>query len=224
MRLLITAVLLAALVTGSAHAASPERSVSANTVTSKRDPQLRISVPKAARYVGGDRWNLYDVADCEIHVFVEANKKREVTRIYWIQFEAYLPAFPNYHYDYPSPPNTPMRFWNRDFQVRARFGPTAEPAKEGSDLERVQQLIAKAGYTLPPHLMNVRMVHLGPPDETGLARSEMILFYNEDMAPTGMTTMDFITGDGGPTSKINEKWAPVEKALIARASKRFRVK
>jgi hypothetical protein len=216
------AFVLAACLAATANAAPPEKIVSASSITSKDNPQLRITVPRAAKYVGADRWNLYDVADCEIHVFVEADKDRRVKRFYWIQFEAYLPEFPDYHYDYPSPPNTPMRFWNRDFQVRARFGPTAEPAKQGSDLERVRQLIAKAGYTLPAHMMNVRLVHLGPKDAAGLVRSEMILFYNEDMAP--MTTMDLIDGDGSPTSKINDKWAPLEKALIKRATKRFGVK
>lgn len=222
MRTFAIAFILAAFLAATANAAAPERIASANSVTSKADPQLRITVPRAAKYVGADRWNLYDVADCEIHVFVEAGKDRRVKRFYWIQFEAYLPEFPDYHYDYPSPPNTPMRFWNRDFQVRARFGPTAEPAKPASDLERVRQLIAKAGYTLPAHMMNVRLVHLEAKDATGLARSEMILFYNEDMAP--MTTMDLIDGDGGPTSKINDKWAPLEKALIKRATRRFGVK
>jgi hypothetical protein len=52
-------------------------------------------------------------------------------------------------------------------------------------------------------------------------RGEMILFNNEDMAPTGMTTMNLIDGDGGPTCKINDKSAPLEKALIKRATKRF---
>jgi hypothetical protein len=222
MRTLVIAFIVVAFLIATANAAAPKRSVSANSITSKTDPQLRITVPRTAKYVGADRWNLYDVADCEIHVFVEADKDRVVQRFYWIQFEAYLPTFPDYHYDYPSPPNTPMRFWNRDFQVRARFGPTAEPAKEGSDLERVRQLIAKAGYSLPAHMMNVRLVHLGPKDATGLARSEMILFYNEDMAP--ITSMGLIDGDGGPTSTINDKWAPLEKALIKRATRRFGVK
>jgi hypothetical protein len=39
-----------------------------------------------------------------------------------------------------------------------------------------------------------------------------------------MTTMDLINGDSGPTSTINDKWAPLEKALIKRATKRFGVK
>jgi hypothetical protein len=205
MRLIAPLLVLAALIGATAHAAPPERIVRGNSIVSRADPHLRITVPHAAMYVGADRWNLYDVADCEIHVFVEADKARRVTRFYWIQFEAYLPSHPDFYYDYPSPPNTPMQLWNRDFQVRARFGPTGEVPKAGSDLERVQQLIAKAGYTLPPHMLNVRMVHLGPKDAKGRVRSEMILFYNEDMAPTGMTSMDFITGDGGPGSTINAK-------------------
>ena len=36
-------------------------------------PRLRIQLPKPARYVGGERWLLFGIADCEIHVFVQAD-------------------------------------------------------------------------------------------------------------------------------------------------------
>src|SRR5262249_16565265 len=51
---------------------APERKASGNTVTSERDPRIKIEVPKSAKYVGADRWILYGVADCEIHGYVDA--------------------------------------------------------------------------------------------------------------------------------------------------------
>ncbi len=54
---------------------SPERLVRANVLTSERDPSIQIELPKQVRYVGGDRWLLFGIADCEIHVFVQADAK-----------------------------------------------------------------------------------------------------------------------------------------------------
>ncbi len=72
----------------------PTRSVEASTLTSERDPSVRIELPKQVRYVGADRWILYGIADAEIHVFVEADERKHVRRLYWIQFEGYLPTRP----------------------------------------------------------------------------------------------------------------------------------
>lgn len=106
----------------------------------------------------------------------------------------------------------------------ARFGPTTQPPQAGSDLGHVVGLITRAGYVLPPHMMNVRFIRLlDDPNNSGIGRREMLLFYNEDMGPTGLTTMDLIDGDGGPTSRINERWLSIEQALIARAAARFTV-
>jgi hypothetical protein len=82
---------LVGLVLGTAATAgkAPERVVQGTTVTSASDPAVRITVPKSAQYVGADRWDLYDVADCEIHVFVEADAQKIIQRLYWIQFEGY---------------------------------------------------------------------------------------------------------------------------------------
>lgn len=193
-----------------APAPPPERVVDQTTVISARDPKMHVAVPASAHYVGSDRWNLYDVADCEIHVFVEADAFQRVQRFYWIQFEGYLPHLPYNHYDYSR--DAARRIQGLDFRVRARFGPTRETPKPGSDFERVRDLILKGGYTLPPHMMNVRLVHLLDGN-----RKELMVIYSEDLAPTGFTSDDLQDGD-----KPAAAWAPVEKALIERASKRAR--
>ena len=35
--------------------------------------RYRIRLPESVQYVGADRWVLYDIADCELHAFVEAD-------------------------------------------------------------------------------------------------------------------------------------------------------
>src|SRR5207253_2835100 len=73
----------------------PERKAEGNVVTSHRDPSVRIELPKSVQYVGADRWVLYDIADCELHAFVNADRQKNVQRLYWVQFEAYLPTKPD---------------------------------------------------------------------------------------------------------------------------------
>src|SRR3954468_15515081 len=70
---------------------SPERSVHGSTLTSSHDPAVEIRLPRAAKYVGAARWDLYGICDAELHVFVEADAHQQVQRLYWIQFEGYLP-------------------------------------------------------------------------------------------------------------------------------------
>ena len=82
------------------HTAQPDRSVSDNTVVSRRDPAVQIKLPSSACYVGADRFllsdrELGDFDDCELHVFVNADDARNVRKLYWVQFEAYLPSQPS---------------------------------------------------------------------------------------------------------------------------------
>src|SRR3989442_1483645 len=74
-----------------AAAPAPKRKVEKNVIISERDPKVRIKLPKSIRYVGADRWELYGIADCELHAFVEADTQQNVQRLYWVQFEGYLP-------------------------------------------------------------------------------------------------------------------------------------
>src|SRR5688572_16042358 len=78
----------------------PERTVAGNVITSARDPAAKIGLPKEAKYIGSDRWALYGIADAEIHVFLEADAKNVIQRLYWVQFEGYLPSKPDSVYNY----------------------------------------------------------------------------------------------------------------------------
>lgn len=195
----------------SANPLAPERKIQSNQIVSERDPRIRIELPESARYVGGERWHLFGVADCELHLFVEADAAKKVQRYYWIQFEALLPIYPERFYDYKNGQDSVIAGLN--FNLRARFGPVAEKPKAGSDLEHALKLITDAGYTLPTDLMNVRFVHL--PDAA--KRKELMVIYAEDLAPTGYTS-DRLIADG----KIRPEWAAIETDLIARAKARVR--
>src|SRR5207237_10808278 len=43
------------------------------------------------------------MADCELHAFVDADPQKNVQRLYWVQFEGYLPTRPELKHNYDSP-------------------------------------------------------------------------------------------------------------------------
>lgn len=196
---------------------APERLVRRNRLRSLADPAVTIRVPRAARYLGAARWPLYDVADCEVHVFAEATPSKLVKRLYWVQFEQFLPQHPGQEYDFTRPVFIRETRWGANWFRRARFGPTNEPPAVGSDLERVTDLIVKAGLTLPANIVNVKLGRLlDDPSNTGLGRKELLLFYWEDMADLGVALADLITDD-----QTNARWASIESGLVERAAKSF---
>jgi hypothetical protein len=187
---------------------TPDRSVSKSVVSSTHDPKLQVHLPEAAHYVGADRWVLYGIADCELHAFVEADAQKNVQRLYWIQFEGYLPSKPDLAHTYDSPRHTTIG--GLDFFVDT--WPRANGAKTdpGSDREHIEALIRAKGYTMPAGMMYVRLVHLL--DEK--KRKELMIIYGEDLAPTGFTAADL-----AENGKAHAQWPSLESGLISRAEK-----
>jgi hypothetical protein len=170
----------------------PERTVQGNQIVSERDPAVRIALPETARWVGADRWVLYDIADCELHVFVETDDQRVVRRLYWVQFEQYVPSRPELAHTYDSPRH--VTIGGLDFYVDTWIRDGSEPATADSDLEHVERLVHAAGCDLPARMGTVRLVHLL--DER--KRKELMIIYAEDLA-------------AGP-------WEEGEPALVERAA------
>ena len=190
---------------------TPERKIQQTVLTSAQKPSVRIQLPTQARYLGADRWVLYGVADCELHIWIEANQDKLVTKLYWVQFESFLPSKPEARYKYPF--TRTENIGGFEFDVRARFGPFT-PTKPGSDADHVWKLIERAGYKLPPDMMNVRFVHL--PDEQ--KRSELMIIYAEDLKGAGFTSADLEPGGKG-----SDQWATLEQALIERGAKTLKL-
>ena len=190
----------------------PERTVTGSVIVSQRDPKIRIELPKAAQYVGADRFVLYDVADCELHAFVEADSDKNVQRLYWVQFEAYLPNKPDLHHTYDSPRHATIG--GLDFYLDTWVRNQTDSTASGSDREHIQALIRSKGYKLPAGMMSARLVHLLDEQK----RKELMIIYSEDVAPTGSTATDL-----KPGGKAHDRWPAIEKSLIDRAEKSLQI-
>ncbi len=186
----------------------PLRKVEGDTIISKSDPAARIQLLNSPVYVGADRWILYGMADCELHAFVQADTQKKVQRLYWIQFESYLPTRPELHHTYDSQRHTQIS--GLDFYVDTWVEPTSEHIKPGSDVEHIHNLVESHGYKLPSGMMSVRLVHLLDEQK----RKELMIIYSEDVTSTGLTASELRSG--GPA---HDQWAKIEKGLIERAEK-----
>jgi hypothetical protein len=190
-----------------AQAAGPERKVEGNMVDSARDPKVRVHLPRSAQYVGADRWVLYDMADCELHAFVEADARKHVRRLYWVQFEGYLATKPKLQHTYDSA--THADIGGMDFYVDTWVRATNEEMRPGSDLEHILALIRKKGFLMPEGMTYVRLVHL-----FDSKRKELMIIYAEDLAPTGLTAADL-----KQNGKRHDRWPDIEKKARDKAER-----
>lgn len=187
------------LISGSAMGA-PSRSVVGNTIVSNSGPQVRITVPKSAIYLGTDHWTLYGIADCQLFVFVEADSANRVQRLYWVQFEAYVPSVPKFAYQYTSPLRAqlggkdfivdywigtslkaPMPDYPHLEKMLASYGyPPPADLRTGSDSQHSYALLAARGYVLPTPRASIRLVHL----VDARKRREVMIIFSERI-PSG---------------------------------------
>ena len=216
---------LAAAVTQAAHPApapdpaavpsTPAAAVSGPAVTHPGE-KVSIKVPASATYVGAERFNLYGVADAEIHVFVEADAAKKVQRLYWVQFESYLPAN-DHRYDYSD--NRRAEYGGVVTWVGGGPRKTANTGRPGGDRESVMRILGRGGYTLPAEMMNARLIQmLDDPQGTGRGRRELMIIYAEDLAPTGLRYDQLVANDA-----TTPAWEPLEQPLIDRAAKAVKI-
>jgi hypothetical protein len=224
------AVTAIACASGVAGASAPVRTVRANLLASDRDPRVRIRVPVSAIYAGQDAWILFGIAHCQLFAFVQADPHKNVQRLYWVQFEGYLPSMPRLHHEYTSTRHATlggMNFYVDTWvQTNRPGGPPAPDVKpleaflrekgyavpsgihSGSDEQHIDALIAAKGYRLPRDMMAVRLVHLLDTQK----RNELMIIYGEDLASTHLSATEL--DEGG---KARNQWPTLEKALIRRA-------
>ena len=154
------------------------RQVKDQILTSTSLPPIRIKFDDAFKHVGTQQFVLYDRAQVEQHFFVDADNERRIKRMYWVQFEGYLPAV-NAKYDYPA--NETVRLAGQTYIVNAESVPNVSEVVKRmpqSDVERAVSFLESKGYRLSQSIRYQRFVRLV--DEA--KRNEMILSYIEDAA------------------------------------------
>ncbi len=190
-----------------------QRTVNGQTVSSKDSPAATLTFEDDFKYVGGQRFLLYGVADAEQHFFAHAAKDGAVDRFYWVQFEHYLPDN-SYSYNYNSAHTVQiggLPFLADTEGYRDFGGANSRPDSDGT---RARQLFAQHGLTFPKKAARIRMVHLPSPDH----RSELMIIYGEALPDSSAVSF---SEDGIP---IDEKYPAIVQAIRDHALRGLKIK
>ncbi len=189
------------------------RTVKGQVITSREKPAARIEFDKGFKYVGGHEFILYDVANAEQHFYVDADKDGRIKRMYWVQFEGYLPSNDNtYRYKVNKTANIGGLEFIADANARSMKGSQGRP---DSDSNRARAFLESKGFRLASdEVMSQRLVHLiGEPK-----RDELMIIYLEDLSATGLTAADL-----APNGKAAAQWEEMSKGLLDRAVKGLKI-
>ncbi len=189
------------------------RTAKGNTLSSPELPKLKLRFDDDFKYAGGQSFILYNVARAEQHFYVDADQDGKVSRLYWVQFEGYLPSN-TYAYDYDSPKKVTIGGLEFFADVYAR---KVDP-KEGrpdSDGNKAREFLLSKGYKVAgDEVMMQRLVNMVTPDN----RTELMIIYLEVLTPTGLTAADLNKG-----GKAESKWPEISAGLLKRAIEDLRI-
>ncbi|MEK6300051.1 MAG: hypothetical protein AABO41_04965 [Acidobacteriota bacterium] len=192
---------------------SQPRTVSGQILRSSETPKVELKFDKQFKYAGSQDFILYDVARAEQHFFVDADKQGRINRMYWVQFEGYLPGNTN-TYRYKA--NKTVHLGGLEFIADAYArNVKANPGRPDSDGARARAFLEGKGYRMPSdEVLSQRLVHLV--DEA--KRNELMIIYLEDLAGTGLTASDV-----SPGGRAADRWEAMSAGLLERAVKWMQV-
>ena len=189
------------------------RPVSGQVLTSTTMPPVRIEFDKTFKYVGSQSFVLYDVANAEQHFFAELDREGRVKRLYWIQFEGYLP---NNSHSYNYKADKVVNIGGLDFIADARpLNIKTSPSRANSDGSKAREFLESKGHGLAgDDILMQRLVHLV--DEA--KRNELMVIYIEDLSGTGLTAADL-----APEGRAAARWEELSKGLLERAQEGMKI-
>jgi hypothetical protein len=184
-----------------------------NTLVSDSTPRLKLKFSKPFKYAGGQTFILYDVARAEQHFYVDADKEGRISRLYWVQFEGYLPEN-NYRYDY-SLSQRQVTIGGLNFYADA-MARNNDPSRSrpNSDGSRAQEFLRSKGFTFKrDDFLMQRLVNMVDPTN----RNELMVIYLE-VLPDGQSAADF-----NPNGKDFAKWPTMADQPLARAQQNMTI-
>ena len=187
--------------------ASSRRTVRGQVLTSSETPAVRLKLADGFKYAGSQTFILYGVARAEQHFFVNADERGRIRRMYWIQFEGYLPDNTN-SYQYKSTKSVTLGGLEFIADSGAR-NIKAGSARPDSDGERARAFLKEKGYSpAGDDVLTQRLVHLVDEQK----RDELMIVYIEDLAGMKLTAQDLAPGGAAAA-----RWEEISRGLLERA-------
>jgi hypothetical protein len=152
------------------------RQVKDQVLTSTYLPPIRIKFDDKFKYAGTQKFILYERAQVEQFFFVDADTAGRIRRMYFAQFEGYLPAV-DAKYDYPV--KETVTLGGQTYIVNAESVPNVSAVLKQnpeSDAAHAASFLESKGYRLGESIRFQRFVRL----VDDAKRNELILVYVED--------------------------------------------
>jgi uncharacterized protein (TIGR02246 family) len=161
------------------------RSVNKNTVVSLKNPPLRIDVDEQLQNVGILNFPLKNVAQVERYVYARHDESKRIQRLFIAQFESFLPDING---TYKFQVINPTKFGNFNYQTDIGIFNFAERIAQspGAEAEHTKALLDKSGLKADDDFLVARFARITSDDK----RSELILFYLENLKDSGLTRAD----------------------------------
>ena len=162
------------------------RLVKGQVLTSTNLPSIRIRFDKRFKYVGSQKFILYDRAQVEQVFFVDADNEKRVKRMYMIQFEGYLP---NVDATYNYAVEKTIDLGGQTYIINTETIPNVQAALNQdprSDSAHAGAFLAGKGFRFSESVMYQRFVRLV--DQT--KRNEFILVYIEETGTIAVPDKD----------------------------------
>lgn len=151
------------------------RTVKGQVLTSTSLPAIRLKFDKHFKYAGTQKFVLYGRSQAEQFFFVDTDKSGQITRMYLVQFEGYLPNI-NATYDYAVTETVALN--GQTYIVNSDSVPNVSALlkqEPESDAARAVAFLTNKGFHLPEALRYRRFVRL----VDDAKRNEFILLYIE---------------------------------------------
>ena len=177
----------------------PRRSVDGQTLISGADPAVTLTFREPFRYVGGQRFILYNLADAEQHVFVDTDDNARIRRMFWVQFEHFLPSNSE-TYRYKREKTAKLGSFEFITDVRP-FGSAEEPDSDGG---HIKTMLESKGLHWPTDAVRARLIHLPNPDR----RSELMIIYGEDGRYAQIPASELTS------YQSSQHWPQIEKTIL----------
>jgi len=158
------------------------RSLNKNTIVSLKNPPIRIDVDEQMPHIGILNFKLKEVAQVERYIYARHDEGKRIQRLFIAQFEAFIPGIKG---DYKFQVINPTRLGNHDYQTDIGIYNFAEriAANPGAEAEHTKALLDKSGLKADDDFLVARYARITSDDK----RSELILFYLENLKDLGLT-------------------------------------
>lgn len=175
------------------------RSTNKNTITSQKNPPIRIDVDEQLQHVGILNFPLKGVAQVERYIYARHDESRRIQRLFIAQFEAFLPDIKD---SYTFQVINPTRLGSHDYQTNIWIYNFAERIAEnpGAEAEFTKALLDKNNLKADDDFLVTRYARITSDDK----RSELILFYLENLKDLGFTRAELEPKDGNRTPQAEK--------------------